>query len=176
MTLAFIGIGSNQGDRVSLVQSAIAHLHEIPNSHVTAVSPFYESAAITQGDAQPDFVNAVAAIETMLAAPELLQHLHAIEARMGRPLPRAKWQPRAIDLDLLDFGGGILEDSDILLPHPEIPKRLFVLLPLRDIAPGWIHPVTGVFINDLISLCSKHYSSSCVSIGPGNSSASSPRP
>ncbi len=171
MTVAYIGIGSNQGNRGALIRTAISHLHEIPESRVAAVSPFYESAAITRGDAQPDFINAVIAVETVLDARKLLYHLHAIEARMGRPLPRAKWQPRAIDLDLLAYGDRILEDSDIRLPHPEIPKRLFVLLPLRDIAPGWHPPVTGESINDLISLCSKHYSSSCVSIGPGGSFA-----
>lgn len=150
MITSYVGIGSNLGDRLAHIQTAIAHLMGIPQSQVTAVSPFYESAAITHGDPQPDFINTVAAIETDLGAAELLHHLHDIEARMGRPLPRAKWQQRSIDLDLLCYGNKVSEDSDMQLPHPEIPKRLFVLLPLRDIAPAWIHPKTRITIEELI--------------------------
>ncbi len=171
MTTAFIGIGSNQGDRLKHIQTAIAYLKDIPQSQVSAISPLYESEAVTLGEPQPDFINAAAAIETELGAKELLHHLHAIEARMGRPLPRAKWQQRSIDLDLLAYGNKVSEDSDTQLPHPEIPKRLFVLLPLRDIAPAWVHPVNGKSVSDLTQLCSKHYSLSCVPIGPGGSSA-----
>lgn len=171
MTHAYIGIGSNQDDRVSLIHTAIQFLREIPETTVTAVSPLYESAAVTKGDAQPDYINGAVAVETALSAEALLQSLHAIEARMGRPLPRAKWQPRPIDLDLLTYGTLVSETSELLLPHPEIPKRLFVLMPLRDIAPAWIHPATGESITTLITLCSKHYSLSCVPIGPGNSFA-----
>lgn len=171
MITAHIGIGSNLGDRLAHIQAAIAHLKDIPQSQVTLTSPFYESEAITHGDPQPDFINSVAAIETDLGPAELLHHLHDIEACMGRSLPRAKWQQRMIDLDLLTYGNKVSEDSDMLLPHPEIPKRLFVLLPLRDIAPAWHHPATGHAITDLITRCLKQYSSSCVSIGSGGFSA-----
>lgn len=150
---AYIGIGSNQGDRLSHLQTAIAHLKIIPQSQLAATSPYYESEAVTLGEAQPDFVNAVLAVETDLSATELLHHLHAIEAKMGRPLPRAKWQQRSIDLDLLAYGNKVLEDSDLLLPHPEMSKRLFVLLPLRDIAPTWVHPKTKTPIEVLIRNC-----------------------
>lgn len=153
MITAYVGIGSNLGDRLVHIQTAIAHLQGIPQSQVTLISPFYESEAITHGHPQPDFINAVVAIETDLGTTELLHHLHDIEARMGRPLPRAKWQQRSIDLDMLAYGNKILEDSDIQLPHPEITKRLFVLIPLRDIAPAWIHPKTKVSIEELIRNC-----------------------
>lgn len=153
MILTFIGIGSNLGDRLAYIQTAITHLKTIPQSQVTLISPFYESEAITFGTPQPDFINAVAAIETDLGATELLHHLHDIEAKMGRPLPRAKWQQRTIDLDLLAYGNKVSEDSDTQLPHPEIPKRLFVLMPLRDIAPTWIHPKTKVAIEELVHNC-----------------------
>lgn len=153
MITTYIGIGSNLGERMAHIQTAIAHLNTIPQSQVTALSPFYESSAVTLGDPQPDFINAVAAIETDLSATELLHQLHHIEAMMGRPLPRAKWQQRTIDLDLLIYGNKVLDDSDIQLPHPEIPKRLFVLIPLRDIAPAWIHPKTKIAIEDLIRNC-----------------------
>lgn len=170
MITAYIGIGSNQDDRVSLIQTAIQFLSEIPETTVIAVSALYESAAVTLGDVQPDYINGAIAVETTLSAEGLLQNLHGIEARMGRPLPRAKWQPRPIDLDLLSFGETVSNTDTLQLPHPEIAKRLFVLNPLRDIAPAWVHPATGQSINDLIILCSKHYSLSCVSIGPGSSS------
>lgn len=153
MITAYVGIGSNLGDRLVHIQTAIAHLQGIPQSQVTLISPFYESEAITHGHPQPDFINAVAALETDLGTTELLHHLHDIEARMGRPLPRAKWQQRSIDLDMLAYGNKILEDSDIQLPHPEITKRLFVLIPLHDIAPAWIHPKTKVTIEELIRNC-----------------------
>lgn len=153
MTLAFIGIGSNLGERLEHIQTATTHLKEIPESTIAAISPLYESAAITHGDPQPDFINGVIAIETDLSAMDLLHHLHAIEAKMGRPLPRAKWQQRSIDLDLLTYGNKVLEDSDIFLPHPEMSKRLFVLLPLRDIAPTWVHPKTKTTIEALIRTC-----------------------
>lgn len=156
MISATIGIGSNLGDRHGHIQTAITHLRAIPNSVLTTVSPFYETEAITLGEPQPDFINAVVAIETELSAKELLHHLHAIEAKMGRPLPRAKWQQRTIDLDLLIYGNKVSEDSELVLPHPEIPKRLFVLLPLRDIAPAWIHPKTQEPIDALITRCQQH--------------------
>jgi 2-amino-4-hydroxy-6-hydroxymethyldihydropteridine diphosphokinase len=156
MTSAYIGIGSNQSDRVSLIRTAINYLCEIPDTRVSVVSKFYESAAVTLGEAQPDYINAAIALETDLTASDVLRQLHAIEARMGRPLPRAKWQPRPIDLDLLDFNRMISETPELQLPHPEIAKRLFVLLPLRDIAPAWIHPKTRESIDALVATCCKH--------------------
>ncbi len=153
MITAYVGIGSNQGDRFGHIQTAIDYVKTISQSQLIATSPLYETTAVTMGDVQPDFINAVIAVETDLSADELLHYLHAIEAKMGRPLPRAKWQQRSIDLDLLTYGNKVLEDSDIFLPHPEMSKRLFVLLPLHDIAPTWIHPKTKISIEDLIRDC-----------------------
>lgn len=152
---AYIGIGSNQGDRLAHLQTAIDYIKAIPQAQLTEISPFYESEAVTLGEPQPDFINAVLAVETDLSATKLLHLLHDIEAKMGRPLPRAKWQQRSIDLDLLTYGNKVLEDSDLLLPHPEMSKRLFVLLPLRDIAPTWFHPQTQEPIDALITTCCK---------------------
>jgi 2-amino-4-hydroxy-6-hydroxymethyldihydropteridine diphosphokinase len=90
---------------------------------------------------QPDFVNAVARIETRLQPEELLQRLHAIEAEAGRRRGK-RWGPRTLDLDLLDYNGMTAKfASGLVLPHPGIAGRLFVLKPLREIAPGWVHPI-----------------------------------
>jgi 2-amino-4-hydroxy-6-hydroxymethyldihydropteridine diphosphokinase len=104
---------------------------------------------------QPDFINAVARIETKLKPEALLRHLHAIEASAGR-LRAERWGPRTLDLDLLDYNGLRRRfPSGLVLPHPGIAERLFVLEPLAEIAPGWVHPVLrrkpASLILDLIS-------------------------
>ncbi len=113
-----------------------------------ARSSWYRTTPVPVSD-QPDFVNGVAEIETALDAPSLLAALHAIEAEFGRRRGAIN-AARPLDLDLLDFHG-LVRAADPVLPHPRLAERAFVLFPLRDVAPGWIHPVSGLGIDALIA-------------------------
>lgn len=115
---------------------------------VVAVSRWYETAPVPISD-QPRYVNAVARVETTLAPPTLLARLHEIEAGFGRIRTVAN-APRMIDLDLLAYHDRV-EVGPPQLPHPRLGGRAFVLLPLRDVAPDWIHPATGVSLDGLMA-------------------------
>lgn len=117
---------------------------------VGAVSPFYRSAAWPKGD-QPDFVNAVAVVQTRLGPADLLHALLLIEKSFGR-VRKTKWEPRVLDLDLLDYGGLVSDAVHLSLPHLLLHERAFVLRPLADVAPGWRHPDTGQLVTDLLDI------------------------
>ncbi len=136
---AAIALGSNLGDRTQNLHTALAHLATLGT--VTAVSTFHATAPVGYTE-QPDFLNAAAILETSLPPLDLLEALLAIERHMGRirtGIP-AKG-PRLIDLDLLLYGNEILEAPTLILPHPAMHERLFVLAPLAEIAPTWPHPI-----------------------------------
>ena len=117
-----------------------------------AISRFYHTPA-WPNPADPPFVNAAALLATRIETRELLSVLHAVESSFGRvrtPDPRHKYAPRTLDLDLIDYDG-LVEDGPPKLPHPRLGDRAFVLVPLRDVAPFWRHPVTGRDIGDLIA-------------------------
>ncbi len=136
----YIGLGSNLsgsfGSCVAVLQAACQALHKRP-LRLRCVSPFYRTRPVGVVG-QSDYVNAVAAIDTSLSPRGLLLHLHKIEADFGR-VRRAKWAPRILDLDILDYRGQ-LSQSRPILPHPRLHLRDFVLRPLADIAPGWKYP------------------------------------
>ena len=117
---------------------------------VVAVSRFYRTPAWPAGD-QPDFVNAVAEVCTKRGPNELLRALLVIERAFGRER-KTKWEPRALDLDLIDYGGLISDAAHLSLPHPWMHERAFVLKPLADIAPAWRHPDTGQGVFDLLKI------------------------
>lgn len=113
-------------------------------------SPWYRSAPLPASD-QPWFVNGVATVATHLRPAELLALLHRVEQHFGR-VRRARDEPRTIDLDLLDYEGMVSSDREgVILPHPRLHERAFVLLPLRDIAPDWRHPILGATAGDLFA-------------------------
>jgi 2-amino-4-hydroxy-6-hydroxymethyldihydropteridine diphosphokinase len=113
-------------------------------------SSWYRSAPVPAG-AQPWFVNGVAAVTSRLGPADLLDLLHVVERHFGR-VRRHRNEPRVIDLDLLDYDGRVLQGpARPVLPHPRLHERAFVLLPLRQIAPDWRHPVTGAPIDELIA-------------------------
>lgn len=130
---AYVGIGSNLDGPTDRVRSAFDDLAALPDSRVELRSPLYRSAPVGPPD-QPDYVNAVAGLLTRLAPEELLVALQQIEARHGRERGE-RWGPRTLDLDLLVHGREIRDTAGLVLPHPRIAERNFVLLPLRDIAP-----------------------------------------
>jgi len=128
---------------------------------IRAVSRFFRSAAVPAGSG-PDYVNAAALLDVRIAADALLAHLHRVEAQAGRTRAR-RWEARVLDLDLLSHGESVLPDAAtqaawralpaaeqqraapdrLILPHPRIADRAFVLVPLADVAPAWVHPATG---------------------------------
>jgi 2-amino-4-hydroxy-6-hydroxymethyldihydropteridine diphosphokinase len=139
---AYIGIGSNLEQPVHQVLQARDALARLANTRLLALSPLYRNPALGPGQ-QPDYVNAVAAIETRLAARELLDALQAIEADQGRLRDSVQWAPRTLDLDLLLYGDSEIGDQRLTVPHPRLAQRAFVLKPLMDIAPNLDVPGLG---------------------------------
>jgi 2-amino-4-hydroxy-6-hydroxymethyldihydropteridine diphosphokinase len=132
--IAYIGLGSNQGEVVEALNSAIESLRSIEQTEVVAVSPFYRSAPIDAPG--PDFMNAVVKAETALEPYALLLHLLDIELMLGRKRRGLKKNaPRNVDLDLLLLGDMIVQSTPLTLPHPRLHLRAFVLRPLLDLAP-----------------------------------------
>lgn len=136
--VAYIGLGANLGDPRKQLEEALARLAAAEEVEVVKVSSFYRNPPLGPPD-QPWYVNAVAQVRTRLTPEELLRVLHRIERAMGRK-KKERWGPRIIDLDLLLYNGVILSGPDLVLPHPEMHKRAFVLMPLAEIAPQAWHP------------------------------------
>jgi 2-amino-4-hydroxy-6-hydroxymethyldihydropteridine diphosphokinase len=132
---AYIGLGSNLAAPHRQLVAALQALAALPETRLRAVSSFYRSAPVGFTD-QPDFVNAVACIETSLAPRALLEHLLAIEARHGR-VRMQRNGPRSLDLDLLAHGPAVVDEPGLTLPHPRMHERAFVLVPLAEIAPDF---------------------------------------
>lgn len=131
MAIAFIGLGSNLGDRRSNLERAVSNLKASIN--VLARSSLYETEPIGRLD-QPPFLNAVAKIQTSLSPKKLLALLLSVEEGLGR-IRAVHWGPRTIDLDLLLYDDLIVQSPDLTLPHPEMTKRAFVLIPLSEVEP-----------------------------------------
>jgi 2-amino-4-hydroxy-6-hydroxymethyldihydropteridine diphosphokinase len=140
-TRAFVGLGANLGDPQGQLRRALLALAGLPGTRLVAASSLYRSAPVGHA-AQPDFVNAVAEIETRLGAQALLGELLATEARFGRvrTFPNA---PRTLDLDLLLYGDRVIAEPGLIVPHPRMHERAFVLAPLAEIAPDIAIPGKG---------------------------------
>lgn len=137
--IAAIALGSNLGDSQSILDGALRSLQAIPSIHVNAISHYYKTAAV--GPPQPDYLNACALLTTTVSSRSLLRILLDIEASFGRER-RERWGPRTLDLDLLLYDDVVLVEPGLIIPHPHMAERAFVLVPLRDIAPDWIHPTS----------------------------------
>jgi 2-amino-4-hydroxy-6-hydroxymethyldihydropteridine diphosphokinase len=141
VTLAYIGIGSNLDQPEARVGSALEELARLPRTRLSARSSLYRSTPVGYA-AQPDFINAVAELDTGLAAHELLAELRSIEARHGRRRSFAN-APRTLDLDLLLYGDARIDEPQLVVPHPRMHERAFVLRPLVEIAPHATIPGRG---------------------------------
>ena len=129
---AFIGLGANLGDAAAALRGATERLDHLPGTRLTRCSRIYRSAPV---DAEgPDYLNAVAQVETALAAPDLLAELQRLEQEAGRERPYRN-APRTLDLDLLLYGHGRIESARLTVPHPRMRERAFVLVPLAELAP-----------------------------------------
>jgi 2-amino-4-hydroxy-6-hydroxymethyldihydropteridine diphosphokinase len=149
MTLAYISLGSNLGDRRAALDAAIAALRTTPGLEVLAVSPYLETDPAGGPPNQPTFLNAAAALETDLEPEALLDTLQTIERRLGRERI-VRWAPRNIDLDLLLYGNRIVATGRLRIPHLRLRERRFVLEPLAAIAPEAVDPITGLTIRQLL--------------------------
>jgi 2-amino-4-hydroxy-6-hydroxymethyldihydropteridine diphosphokinase len=139
MTIAYIGIGSNAGDRVSFARRAVAELGEVEGIRVDAVSSLYETSPIG-GPPQRSYVNAAVRIETSLEPRALLEACKTIEVRLGREPSPVRWGPRVIDLDILIYGEEKVSEPDLEIPHPRFKERLFALMPVLQIDPEVTDP------------------------------------
>ena len=148
LTPAFVALGANLGNPAQQVAAGVEALAMLPNTRLAAVSPFYRSAPVGYAG-QPDFVNAVAKIETALAARELLDALLAIERQRGRvrDFPNA---PRTLDLDIVLYDEETHDEEGLTIPHPRMHERAFVLVPLAEIAPDAVVPGRGR-VRDLVA-------------------------
>ena len=144
---AAIALGSNLGDSHAILSAALETLAHTSGICLASQSSFYQTTAV--GPPQPDYLNACAVVLTSLSPEQLLRSLLQIELRFGR-VRRERWGPRLLDLDLLLFDDVVLNSPTLQLPHPRLHERAFVLVPLSEIAPDWVEPVSGKAIADLV--------------------------
>ena len=147
--IAYLGLGANLGDPVRQLQETLERLNSAEEVEVTRVSTFYRNPPLGPAD-QPWYVNAVTRVRTRLGPEELLHLLQQIETAMGR-VRGERWGPRRIDLDLLLYNGEVIFTPDLVVPHPEMQHRVFVLAPLAEIAPRAWHPVLNKSAADLLA-------------------------
>ncbi|MEZ4592274.1 MAG: 2-amino-4-hydroxy-6-hydroxymethyldihydropteridine diphosphokinase [Chloroflexota bacterium] len=139
MQTIFLGLGTNLGDREANLQAALDGLAE--ELVITAVSPIYQTPPWGVTD-QPDFLNLCLAAKTDLTPVALLTFVKNLEVELGRQ-PTKRWGPRLIDIDILFYANQLIETENMIIPHPRLAERAFVLRPLADIAPDFVHPVLG---------------------------------
>jgi 2-amino-4-hydroxy-6-hydroxymethyldihydropteridine diphosphokinase len=142
-----IALGSNLGDSLSIVKDALKILAQTPGITLKAHSSWYQTAPV--GPPQPDYLNGCALLDVQLTPQEVLETLLRIEAQFGR-VREERNGPRTLDLDLLLFDDLILDIPNLQLPHPRMRDRAFVLVPLAEIAPNWVEPVSGKAIAQLV--------------------------
>ncbi len=153
---AFIGIGTNLGDRATNYQQAIARIAALRDTRVVRQSSVYETEPV--GEIKGSFLNGVIEVETEMTAEETMRRLLAIERAMGRqrgggrkPTNRAKYRSRPIDLDLLFFNHEVIDAPSLTVPHPRLHERRFVLAPMAELAPALVHPKFNKSISELLA-------------------------
>ncbi len=145
--LCAVALGSNLGDSRAILEAALETLAATPNIILQARSSWYQTKAI--GPPQPDYINGCVLLQVQQTPQLLLETLLDIEAKFGR-VRTLHWGPRSLDLDLLLFDNIILNTPKLVLPHPRMRQRAFVLMPLSEIAPNWIEPVSGKAVTELL--------------------------
>ncbi|MGE5790051.1 MAG: 2-amino-4-hydroxy-6-hydroxymethyldihydropteridine diphosphokinase [Syntrophaceae bacterium] len=146
--IAYLGIGSNLGDPIENCRKALREIESLKNVHVLRRSSLYRTEPV--GDIPQDwFVNGVVEVRTTFTAPQLLKALQWVEQALGRER-RGRWGPRIIDIDILLYGQEIIKTESLIVPHPELHKRRFVLVPINEIAPYVIHALYGISMKGLL--------------------------
>ncbi len=148
--LAWIGLGGNVGDAIATLRAALVELNALPHTALLRGSKLYRTPAWGLVE-QPDFVNAVALVNTTLGARDLLDGLLGVERAFGRER-RERWGPRVLDLDLLLYGDGVIDEPGLRVPHPHLHERAFALLPLLEIDPEASIPGRGAARDALAAL------------------------
>ncbi len=145
---AYVGLGSNLGDRAAYLLLGLSALSRLPKTHLLRLSPVYETDPV--GPPQPPYLNMVAELETELSPKGLLAEMLRVEKALGRER-RERWGPRTLDLDLLLYGDLVLEEEGLSVPHPRLHERAFVLVPLLDLLPEGRHPLLGQSFAELLA-------------------------
>jgi 2-amino-4-hydroxy-6-hydroxymethyldihydropteridine diphosphokinase len=145
---AYVGLGSNLGDRAAYLLLGLSALSRLPKTHLLRLSPIYETDPV--GPPQPPYLNMVAELETELSPKGLLAEMLRVEKALGRER-RERWGPRTLDLDLLLYGDLVLEEEGLSVPHPRLHERAFVLVPLLDLLPEGRHPLLGQSFAELLA-------------------------
>jgi 2-amino-4-hydroxy-6-hydroxymethyldihydropteridine diphosphokinase len=147
MNSVYISMGSNLGDRVEMLRRGLDELDQLHTTQVIRLSSIYDTEPVGEMD-QPRFLNAVVMLETELEPQVLLWNLLLIERRLGRVRTR-RWAPRQLDLDILLYGDQVIDEPGLMVPHPLMHERAFVLVPLAELAPELVHPVLELTIAEL---------------------------
>lgn len=147
MSIAYVAFGSNLGESLVIIEKAFSEIQK-NGVEITKKSKIYETKPYGYKE-QPDFVNGAIEIHTELSCRELLSKLLAIELELGR-VREIHWGPRVIDLDIIFFNDEIHKEKDLIVPHPDMQNRDFVLKPLNDLCPGYVHPVLGITVEKIL--------------------------
>jgi len=152
MNTAYLGLGSNLGNRLAFLRGGRDALVNRPDIELVGISGVYETAAVGGPPDNPLFLNAVMQIQTSLDCRRLLETCLAVEDEFGRSRP-VRWAPRTLDLDILFFNDQVLDEEDLTIPHPRLQERAFVLAPLLEVAAELRHPLLGQSITELAAAC-----------------------
>jgi len=146
---AYIGLGANLGDRAANLFNALAMMAATEGIAIRRFSKLIETPAVGGPTDSPPYLNAAVAIETTLGSHALMKTLNDIEKELGRTR-RVKWEPRTVDLDLLLYGDQVISSDSLIVPHPLMHERRFVLQPLAEIAPNLVHPMLQMSMSGLL--------------------------